>query len=415
MAYLDSFLSSSSSNTQERPQFLNNLEYGKYYVFHSSELTPVINEILGNSRVLDRIAGVSVVARECDDIHGEEVYIAMRRFNVGNVDEDAVMWARVYANSWLLKNALGVLSLYGLNIDDDTLGDEFLPSDKFTRSHSGGLRDLDIIDEDSYRSVVGSLNSVSIAFKDENAMRQRLEMPEVSASPEINLDEQSELSKFYCEECRGRNEAEEEKLPELRQEEENEEEQLIALEERRTRDLNELQADIINFVTTYHEDPSNLLKQLLEDKFKGKYVLKPDKEDMSRIVVNRDLQIMLTDWSESPLPLHALSRTIYILFLRHPEGIVLKNIADYRQEMLEIYNIVKPGRDEVLAVRAVDSIIDYESNALSQNLSRIKRAVKTAILDDKTASQYYITGTRGKPYRISLPRNLVSLPAIFTV
>lgn len=388
MAYLDSFLSSSSSNTQERPQFLNNLEYGKYYVFHSSELSPVINEILGYSRVLDRIAGVSVVARECDDIHGEEVYIAMRRFNVGNVDEDAVMWARVYANSLLLKNALGVLSLYGLNIDDDTLGDEFLPSDIF----------------DYYlRSEV----ECSISCP-----KEPHETPEPPEPPEINLDEQPEQPELYSEGCV---ETEEEKLPELQQEEENEEEQLIALEERRWRDLNELQADIIKFVTTYHEDPSNLLKELLEDKFKGKYILKPNKEDMSRIVVNRDLQIMLTDWSENPLPLHALSRTIYILFLRHPEGIVLKNIADYRQEMLEIYNIVKPGRDEVLAVRAVDSIIDYESNALSQNLSRIKRAVKTAILDDKTASQYYITGTRGKPYRISLPRNLVSLPAIFTV
>lgn len=385
MAYLDSFLSSSSSNTQERPQFLNNLEYGKYYVFHSSELTPVINEILGNSRVLDRIAGVSVVARECDDIHGEKVYIAMRRFNVGNVDEDAVMWARVYANSWLLKNALGVLSRYGLNIDDDTLGDEFLPSDIF----------------DYY-----------LSSEAECSISRPKEPHEPPEPPEINLDEQPEQPELYSEGCV---ETEEEKLPELQQEEENEEEQLIALEERRWRDLNELQADIIKFVTTYHEDPSNLLKELLEDKFKGKYVLKPNKEDMSRIVVNRDLQIMLTDWSENPLPLHALSRTIYILFLRHPEGIVLKNIADYRQEMLEIYNIVKPGRDEVLAVRAVDSIIDYESNALSQNLSRIKRAVKTAILDDKTASQYYITGTRGKPYRISLPRNLVSLPAIFTV
>ena len=363
----------------ERPPFLQNLEYGKLYVFYGKNNEP-LNQIMyydNTQGFNDNFFEMPIVKVERDDILDRKVYIAARRFNVGNMGRDAVTWTCFDVTEPMVDMVTSMLKQHVSHIDDDTSGDDFLDISRLMPMTWERLEQRSL--ESSAAVLSPSLNEV--------------EEPEAETLPIAEKKERKkkrgffnrlkyQVSRTLCEE----NDYEQEES-----ENENTEAKLAALEKRRQQDLAALESLILRFVTTYHQDPSKLIGKWI----KGKYILNPGEDNLSRLVVNGDPQIVLPDWNEKVLPMHALARTLYILFLRHPEG------------------IVKPGRDEELAVRAIDSLTAPFSETLSQNLSRIKRAVKTAILDDDTARHYYIDGRRGQPYRIDLPQHLVTLPAIF--
>ena len=380
-------------NPTERPQFLNNLKYGNLYVFHhpGSPLMyrrPIHEDIL----IAERFIGMPIVMVELDDIEPSDVYVAARRFNLSNVGEEAVTWARFNVTEQMIDTALTMLKSQLLDLDNDTSGDNTVTAltSLFSRNIRRSIRrsNWDSIESPNISSFEIASTPMPADTPAEKKQKRRLHDEGILRMRMAKRETPAEV---------------------IDTEELQEEAKLKKLEARRQRDLAKLQAIILDYITTYHEDPSPLISQHL----KGKYILKPGKENLSRLVVNGDLQIVLPDWDEKVLPMHALARSLYILFLRHPEGIVLKNIGNHCQELLEIYNIVKPGRDEELAVRTIVKLTMPLSDTLIQNLSRIKRAVKTVILDEDTACQYYITGQHSEPYRIALPRHLVTLPAIF--
>lgn len=187
--------------------------------------------------------------------------------------------------------------------------------------------------------------------------------------------------------------------------EEQEDEQIAALDMEQQRAIDEIQAAIIRFVTTYHADPKELLLKL-----QGLIIIdnKP-----SPLVVNRDMEIVLSHYDEIVVKMPALIKAVYILFLLHPEGIVLKNFSNYRNQLEEIYSIVMPSRDEQLARDSIDNLCDPLSNTLNEYLAKIKKSFRRYIRDDQLLGQYSVTGRRGNPYGIALDRDLVTLPAIF--
>lgn len=187
--------------------------------------------------------------------------------------------------------------------------------------------------------------------------------------------------------------------------EEQEDRQIAALDMEQQRAIDEIQAAIIRYVTTYHADPKELLLKL-----QGLIIIdnKP-----SPLVVNGDMEIVLSHYDEIVVKMPALIKALYILFLLHPEGIVLKNFGDYRKQLEEIYYIVMPSRDEQLARDSIDNLCDPFSNTLNEYLAKIKQSFRRYIRDDQLLGQYIVTGRRGNPYHIALDRDLVTLPAIF--
>lgn len=105
-----------------------------------------------------------------------------------------------------------------------------------------------------------------------------------------------------------------------------------------------------------------------------------------------------------------LSRVVYFLFLRHIEGIRLKEIADYKEELMNIYMTVSPRDDVEQMHRSIDDMVDLESGSLNQKISRITAAFRSLMPADM-AQHYIITGPRGERRRILLDRSLVTLPA----
>ena len=118
-------------------------------------------------------------------------------------------------------------------------------------------------------------------------------------------------------------------------------------------------------------------------------------------------RIFLTDYNNREIRMHPLSKALYLLFLRHPEGISFSDLPDYRKELLRIYELMS-GRDSREDIRrSIDDVTDPTRNSINEKCSRIKQAFLREF-DDSIARNYYITGGRGEPKKILLPREMVT-------
>jgi hypothetical protein len=174
--------------------------------------------------------------------------------------------------------------------------------------------------------------------------------------------------------------------------------------------IDKLSALVLEYVTANHAMPP---QELIDSVISGKLQITDD-NTLSPIVVNGNMQIILPAYNELELRMTPLARTVYILFLCHPEGIVLKNIDSYRDQLRDIYLMVKPGADSHHADTYISELTYPGSDSLQQKLSLIKRSINRYLLRRNIASAYYITGKRGEAYkiagitpdRITLPRAL---------
>ena len=129
-------------------------------------------------------------------------------------------------------------------------------------------------------------------------------------------------------------------------------------------------------------------------------------QQLSRMRV-RYGRIFLTDYNNMEIRMHPLSKALYLLFLRHPEGISFSDLPDYRQELLHMYELMS-GRDSREDIRrSIDDVTDPTRNSINEKCSRIKQAFLREF-DDSIARNYYITGGRGEPKKILLPREMVT-------
>ena len=186
--------------------------------------------------------------------------------------------------------------------------------------------------------------------------------------------------------------------------------ELAAIERERNEALERIRHDIINYIAQYHDDPKDLMTELL----RGKVVI----GQPGRLLVNGEMKIILPEYDEMEIEMPALCRTLYILFMKQRKqggkGIVLKSIDEYREEIKDIYTLVKPGASDFRVERRVDNLCDPMSESLNQTISRINRCIRNVIADKKLAKQYIITGTRGERYGIALSPEYLELPRAVT-
>ena len=123
------------------------------------------------------------------------------------------------------------------------------------------------------------------------------------------------------------------------------------------------------------------------------------------LIISRNYRIFLGD-ERREVQLEPLVKSLYLLFLHHPEGIIFKDLPDYRQELAAIYNKVRPWGLTDRALRSIEDVTNPMLNSINEKCARIKK-VFVAMLDSSIADQYYIKGTRGDAKKIALPRDLV--------
>ena len=123
------------------------------------------------------------------------------------------------------------------------------------------------------------------------------------------------------------------------------------------------------------------------------------------LIISRSYRIFLGD-ERKEVHLEPLVKAVYLLFLKHPEGIVFKNLPDYREELAKIYNKVRPWGLTDRTLKSLEDVTNPMLNSINEKCARIRKAFGV-LLDSSVAGQYYIKGVRGKAKKIALPRELV--------
>lgn len=127
----------------------------------------------------------------------------------------------------------------------------------------------------------------------------------------------------------------------------------------------------------------------------------------SRMQVTVHGKIFLTDYGNIAIRLRPLEKTLCLFFLKHPEGLMLHDLARHREELKIIYSLISTSGLMTEIRDRIDSLVDVTSNSASEKIAKIKTAFERSVGKD-LAKPYYIQGERGNNKRIPLNRDLVS-------
>ena len=131
---------------------------------------------------------------------------------------------------------------------------------------------------------------------------------------------------------------------------------------------------------------------------------------LPHLTISKTYRIYLGE-ERKEIHLEPLVKAVYLLFLNHPEGIMFKDLPDYRKELTTIYARLRPMGLTDRALQSIEDVTNPLLNSINEKCARIRGAF-VGQFDDHMARHYYIDGLRGEAKRISLPRNLVVWEAL---
>ena len=153
----------------------------------------------------------------------------------------------------------------------------------------------------------------------------------------------------------------------------------------------ELVKDIENRLTELKDSGQLLfLIPILKDLL-NKQSQKIDFNSLSKMEIDYQNKIQLL-YFKKEVELSHLTKSIYFLFLKHPEGINLRELGNYKKELLTIYTSVSNQLDYDKMAKSIDDVINIETKAIYTHLSRIKSAFYK-IMDASFAKYYIVSGS----------------------
>jgi uncharacterized protein (DUF1810 family) len=163
--------------------------------------------------------------------------------------------------------------------------------------------------------------------------------------------------------------------------------------------------------------PNDIFKQVLDKYYDGKPCDKTiwrlgTREEKSRNAIKlsklriaKDGTIILADYQKE-IKMEPIVKAVYLLFLNHPEGIAFKYLPDYRKELTDLYQKIKPWGLTERAIRSIEDVTNPLLNSINEKCSRIRAAFLPEV-DSTLLEQYIITGKSGEVKKILLSRDLV--------
>ena len=130
-------------------------------------------------------------------------------------------------------------------------------------------------------------------------------------------------------------------------------------------------------------------------------------DEGERIRVTKDYRILLPDRFDTEIQMRPLVKTVFLLFLRHPEGIRFGELQVYRGEMLDLYRGItrRAGGPEIEA--SIDRLVDPRDNSIHEKAANLAAALSRYFRPQELHA-YTLTGKAGAPKRIRLDRALVA-------
>lgn len=130
-----------------------------------------------------------------------------------------------------------------------------------------------------------------------------------------------------------------------------------------------------------------------------------EKVKLSRLRITSQFKILLVDYDKE-IKMGPLPKTVFLFYLRHPEGVKFSYLQDHINELLHIYGHVSVNDDLKKMRESITSLTDPFSNSICEKCAAIKKAFVLQV-KDSVAMNYYVTGMQGGKKGIALDRSLV--------
>ena len=127
---------------------------------------------------------------------------------------------------------------------------------------------------------------------------------------------------------------------------------------------------------------------------------------LSGLTITKDYRVLLTDYDKKEVKMEPLAKAIYLLYLKHPEGIAFKFLPDLRKELTKIYSGLKPMGLDDKALQSIEDVTNPLLNSINEKCSRI-RAAFVSLVDESLLSNYIVAGKSGDVKKVALSRHLV--------
>ena len=128
-----------------------------------------------------------------------------------------------------------------------------------------------------------------------------------------------------------------------------------------------------------------------------------EEELFPQLIVTEDYKVVLAEGNDTEVKMEPLVKAVYLLFLSHPEGIVLKCLPDYRKELTSLYLLLRPYGMTDRVMQSIEDVTNPTLNSINEKCTRIRKAF-AGLLPKSVARYYAISGKRGEAKKIDLVR-----------
>lgn len=128
-----------------------------------------------------------------------------------------------------------------------------------------------------------------------------------------------------------------------------------------------------------------------------------------QIKLNEKNKIVLPELDNQEIRLNPLFKTLYLFFLKHQEGIRLKELSGYKAELLSLYKKLSVFDETAAEMDAkITDMVNPHSGSFSQKKAKINKIIKD-LLGEPLAGFYRIDGQPGEAFKINIPQNLIDI------
>lgn len=126
------------------------------------------------------------------------------------------------------------------------------------------------------------------------------------------------------------------------------------------------------------------------------------------LVIDKDYHIYITDSQGQQIveiKMPSLPKVLYFALLKHPEGIAIKELSDFREELLEYYREVSY---KTMKEQSIDDLVDSTKNSANEKISRIRNIFEKTLEGYQCDVDMFVPiGKKGEKYRIPLDRSCI--------